>query len=553
MSYNDKINEVKNELKNNNFESAISKLENMLKEVNERNVENENNTYYTFGNYAEEAIFYTIYGNKKKNIYPEYNISEIYYLLGFVNIDLKNYGLAINYLDEALKWNPINVAAMFEKATAFRASGNIERFKAEVEKTYMYIYNSNYLSKYYRELGWYFVERKLFGLGNALYTYSNYFYKTDTAENELKYIAQQENRKVMYTPITEITQYLRDYNIPVNFHKGIMDCIFNGLQQVKDNIEKRPIARYFSNLMYDMTLRKDFVWLEPIKNEKYGIQMEKPDHWQILAKEFYEKYGLNDNTVFAFWASQIGMYTVTYVGKCTNSEFEEKYNNIIENLKNSGVQILSQFLEPKEKIFGKICVERQINEETVRQNEDYVLANNKLFKISWESKNTKPRAINDEIASEIEKSLKTINEIVEDKSFNNIEENNSIDSELQTINSEFIKNGLNENLYNLLNDFSRNNLKDDGPDPFWKDYARLILNAILVLILVDKNKISIDEIKEKSKDMNYLRKYCENILPKIDIVNIQHFPELMNGITTIRKNDADRTMSSLLEIINKSF
>ena len=553
MSYNDKINEVKNELKNNNFESAISKLENMLKEVNQKNVENENNTYYAFGNYAEETIFYTIYGNKKKNIYPEYNISEIYYLLGFINIDLKNYGLAINYLDEALKWNPINVSAMFEKATAFRASGNIERFKAEVEKTYMYIYNSNYLSKYYRELGWYFVERKLFGLGNALYTYSNYFYKTDTAENELKYIAQQENRKVMYTPINEITQYLRDYNIPVNFHKGIMDCIFNGLQQVKNNMEKRPIARYFSNLMYDMTLRKDFVWLEPIKNEKYGIQMEKPDHWQIVEKEFYEKYGLNDNTVFAFGAPQIGIYTVTFVGECTNIEFEEKYNSIIENLKKSEAQILSQFLEPTKKIFGKTCVERQINEKTVRLNEDYVVANNKLFKISWETKNTKPRAINDEIASDIEKSLKAINKIAEDKSFNSIEGYNSIDSELQTINSEFIKSGLNEKLYNLLNDFSRNNLKDDGIDPFWKDYARLILNAILVLILVDKNKISIDEIKEKSKDMNYLRKYCEDVLPKIDIVNIQQFPKLMEGITNIRKNDADRTMSSLLEIINKSF
>ena len=75
----------------------------------------------------------------------------------------------------------------------------------------------------------------------------------------------------------------------------------------------------------------------------------------------------------------------------------------------------------------------------------------------------------------------------------------------------------------------------------------------MVLILVDKNKISIDEIKEKSKDIEHLRKYCENILPKIDIVKIQNFSELIEGITTIRKNDADKTMSYLLEIIYKSF
>ena len=240
MNYNDRIKEIQNEIKNNNLVSARSKLEDILKEVKEKDVENENNTYYSFGNYAEEVIFYSIYGNKKKNIYPEYNISEIYYLLGVVNIDLKNYGLAIDYLNKSLRWNPINISAMFEKATAFRIFGDLERFKAEIEKTHMYIYNSIYMSKYYRELGWYFVEKKLFGLGNALYTYSNCFYKTNIAENELKYIAQQENRTVMYTPMNEVTQYLRDYNIPVNFHKGIIDCIYYALQEVKENAEKAP-------------------------------------------------------------------------------------------------------------------------------------------------------------------------------------------------------------------------------------------------------------------------------------------------------------------------
>ena len=103
MGYNEKIMDVRNDINNRNYEIAISKLENMLKESNVKEVEDENNTYYTFGNYAEEAIFNYIYKSKKQNIYPEQNISEIYYYLGFINIDLKNYDLAVEYLDKALK------------------------------------------------------------------------------------------------------------------------------------------------------------------------------------------------------------------------------------------------------------------------------------------------------------------------------------------------------------------------------------------------------------------------------------------------------------------
>ena len=48
MGYNEKILDVRNDMNNRNYEIAISKLENMLKESNIKEVEDENNTYYTF-------------------------------------------------------------------------------------------------------------------------------------------------------------------------------------------------------------------------------------------------------------------------------------------------------------------------------------------------------------------------------------------------------------------------------------------------------------------------------------------------------------------------
>lgn len=552
MGYNEKIMDVRNDINNRNYEIAISKLENMLKESNVKEVEDEKNTYYTFGNYAEEAIFNYIYKSKKQNIYPEQNISEIYYYLGFINIDLKNYDLAVEYLDKALKWNPINISAMFEKATVFRMKGNLDRNRAEIEKTFIFIYNSSYLAKFYRELGWYYVERKIYDLGNALYTYSNYFYKTNNAENELKYIAQQENRDVRYTPIAEINQYLKDYNIPINFNRSIVNCIFDELQKVKNNNEKRSSARYYSNLMYDMTLRKEFIWYEPLKNEEYAVQIDKPDHWTLISKDSYERYGLDNNTVFAFFEPQIQMFTVTFVGECTNNQFEDKFNKIIEDLKNSGEKVISQFIEPTQKRFGNVYTEKQIGGNVIRYNQEFMVLNNKLFKISWESKNTKPPLANDEVALDVWKTLQPIrgNKMEQEQKF--IDFKVEQESLLRLINDEYAKNGINLTLYNLLNAFSKNNLKDDSIDSFWKENARLLFNAIIILILTDKKEATIEDIKEKSKNIETLKKYCEDNLFKLDIASIQQFPDLMDGITYIRKSEANKTINSTLEIINES-
>ena len=552
MGYNEKIMDVRNDINNRNYEIAISKLENMLKESNVKEVEDEKNTYYTFGNYAEEAIFNYIYKSKKQNIYPEQNISEIYYYLGFINIDLKNYDLAVEYLDKALKWNPINISAMFEKATVFRMKGNLDRNRAEIEKTFIFIYNSSYLAKFYRELGWYYVERKIYDLGNALYTYSNYFYKTNNAENELKYIAQQENRDVRYTPIAEINQYLKDYNIPINFNRSIVNCIFDELQKVKNNNEKRSSARYYSNLMYDMTLRKEFIWYEPLKNEEYAVQIDKPDHWTLIAKDSYERYGLDNNTVFAFFEPQIQMFTVTFVGECTNNQFEDKFNKIIEDLKNSGEKVISQFIEPTQKRFGNVYTEKQIGGNVIRYNQKFMVLNNKLFKISWESKNTKPPLANDEVALDVWKTLQPIRGNKMEQEQKPIDFKVEQESLLRLINDEYAKNGINLTLYNLLNAFSKNNLKDDSIDSFWKENARLLLNAIIILILTGEKEATIEDIKEKSKNIETLKKYCEDNLFKLDIASIQQFPDLMDGITYIRKCEANKTINSTLEIINES-
>ena len=106
---------------------------------------------------------------------------------------------------------------MFEKAAVYRFIGNIERFRAEILKIHKKIYTSWHLAKYYRELGWYYTERRVFDLANALYTASLQYVNTEIAKNELQYIAQQEKREVKYSTQEEAMNIFEDYNIEKNF------------------------------------------------------------------------------------------------------------------------------------------------------------------------------------------------------------------------------------------------------------------------------------------------------------------------------------------------
>ena len=90
-------------------------------------------------------MYYDLYRPKKKLVYIGYNISEIYYYLGFINMNMNNFGKALEYFNNALKWNPVDVTIIMQRAIIFKKMKQYERFRADIEKSHAYIYNANNL------------------------------------------------------------------------------------------------------------------------------------------------------------------------------------------------------------------------------------------------------------------------------------------------------------------------------------------------------------------------------------------------------------------------
>ncbi len=298
MNYNERIVEIRKLVKEKTFDEAEEKLLKLIEESTSKVVEDEEYTYFSFNSYIEAVLCWNTKRHDKKNQLPDINYGEVYYYLGYINAEKKNYGVAEKYLKKGLERNPVDISAMFELAAVYRMMGNLDRARAHIEKLQPYLWNPVQMSRFYRELGWYYSERKVFDVANALYSYSMIFNKTELAENELKYIAKQENREYKMSSREEVMALLEEYNIPGGFFKTTIDIFYNDYKHLLEKNPESPNIKTLKQVLYGMTLDKQFLD-EGEKEEKANTDTTKSgeknneskvEEMKKLEKELEEKF-----------------------------------------------------------------------------------------------------------------------------------------------------------------------------------------------------------------------------------------------------------------------
>ena len=543
MNYQEKITKIDEKIKNKEFDSAEQDLLQIINDEQIKCIEDDRYIHYSFYNYIETLIYWRKYRPIKKILQPENNIADAYFLLGFINFETKNYGKAIQYLDKASEWNPVSPRIRFEKADTFRNMGEIERYRVEVEKTYTYIYESSFMAKYYRELGWYYSEKRIFDLANALYTRSVSFLNTDLAKNELMYIAQQENREPRFSTKEEINKLFKEYNIPLGISNEITQIIYEDSQNLlkESNIQ---LANYLYRTLYDITLDKRFMLYTTLKDEEFGVSIKIPETWKYLEKTAYEKYNISRNTIFLFLTSNNQNVSVTCDGKCTNEQLKEAYLLNIDNMKKQGMEIITEYSIEGQKNIKQVFVDIKKGEKISRIFQNYLVVNDYLFNISWEVPNNMEieklyNSVGNSFAMDVVWSLNKLDKQVKNQ---NIEFDNIID--------EYNRNGINSNLIELLSDFSKKVIKEK--DPFWNTMAKNMLETLILLNLPEVKQIDIKKLLEQCKNANKARQICRENVNKLDIAKLQSEGDFINSVKTLNNENNDKTLTSILEIIYNS-
>lgn len=407
MNFNEQKKIIEEYLANKEFELAKKEIYKTIENSEITSVEDDKNTYMCFNSYLEVMLYVDKYNPKKPNVAPKTNMAFLYYILGYINFELKEYDEALKNFNESLKWNPVDLTVLFEKAEIYKSTGDLERFKAEIDKIYPLITSRCFLARYYREVGFYYIEKKVYDVANAIYSMALDFsiteYDKNKAINELMYIAQQEKREPKKNTTDEIKALCENYNVPTFYNKRTVGVILYEHKRLLERDGQSEQVKDLSRILFEITNEYEYMVTNIVKDDKTGISLSIPEKWGILRKSDYEKKGLDENIIFAMISEfSDNIFVAIEREECGIANFTEFCRESINNLKEKGAVVLADLsnrfddgfkirqliIEMQEGVkVGKLSIVNgkvSLKNHKIRLIQNYVRANDKLVCIYWE-------------------------------------------------------------------------------------------------------------------------------------------------------------------------
>ena len=241
-----------------NFSLALEILESVINKIEEDGElaifrDDSVNEYHNFHNPFEQALFYVIYKPKKTiRDLPKF-IDQLYGMHGGLLFELERFDEARLSLEKAIRINPINTQAIFELAEISKVREEWEKYFDLSKQAIRIAYTGESLSRCYRNIGYYFIEKKNYDVAIALYFFSMIFDRKSTkAQSELFYIQQITGNQVQAPSPEQIYKLLEKHGIQYGPNEKVLHLAAELGKQCADE-EEYEHARHFYSIIYDLT------------------------------------------------------------------------------------------------------------------------------------------------------------------------------------------------------------------------------------------------------------------------------------------------------------
>ena len=247
---NQKVDNANKMILNHNYKDGKALLLEYLKEA-EQLYAKRGELNYSFRNITEFYIFIKLFKIYKNVSWINLLGDEAYRILAYVSVEEKKYDEALMYLKRSLRYNPVNLNSFFEIVEVYKMTQDLTMMKKSLDDLYEYLYSPSLLSRYYRNLGFYYVEMKEYELAFSLYLISLDYDKNDFALSEMVYI-----RKILDDPKYIVSREDAIKNIKKNGIKiGISNRNIGLLKELSTDpkiMEKNP--NYANKLKEDIKI-----------------------------------------------------------------------------------------------------------------------------------------------------------------------------------------------------------------------------------------------------------------------------------------------------------
>lgn len=243
---------VKHLVKAADFQNAADLMKAILESC-EGMFEEDEDTIFLSLNHVLEFYIYNYYFKPVKEVKTaDICYNEYLRTYGFILAHLERYEEAEKVHKEAIKWNPVDLDSILGLAEVYKRSGNLEEYLKITKQAYRFCCTRATMARYYRNLGFYFVEKYKPDVARALYVYSNIYFQTENADNELKYLEEALKDKTPDYDVKTLQKILTDNEIELGPDSDTVGIIYRVGQILLDEGDKKSAIDCFS-IVYDIT------------------------------------------------------------------------------------------------------------------------------------------------------------------------------------------------------------------------------------------------------------------------------------------------------------
>ena len=237
------------------FNKALQIIEALVTKIEALNAfeDDKVSEYHDFEEWFEEVLYQYRSKTEKDLRHAQIPYREMYLLYGVLLVELKRIPEAQEALKKGLRWNPVCFRMMSEYIETYKMSGDLEQFFILTKEAFKIAFRPTDLARCYRNLGYYFVEKKLWSEAIACNLLSlEYDNEAKAAQSELYYINNATDGKIPEPSIEEVKEYGKKYGFPLGADKDILGISYSyGKHFLEQN--KPNAARYFLSITYDLT------------------------------------------------------------------------------------------------------------------------------------------------------------------------------------------------------------------------------------------------------------------------------------------------------------
>ena len=252
------IEEVRFNMYKKDYNKALEIMEALVRKIEELNMFEDDavSEYHDFHEYFEDVL-YRYRERPEKDLRPsQIPYTEIYLLYGSLLVELNRIPEARTALEKGFRWNPVNFQLMSEYIETYKMTQDYERFLSLTKEAFTIAFRPADLARCYRNMGFWFSEKKLWGEAKVCYLLSLQYEKNSVqAQSELYYISMNEEEKDPEFTFEQVENYSEKYGFPLGPDKDIVGLAIAYGKHFLNSMETEG-ARYCLTIAYELTKDK---------------------------------------------------------------------------------------------------------------------------------------------------------------------------------------------------------------------------------------------------------------------------------------------------------